>query len=326
MGAGMSRTLDRRELLAAALLAPLAARIPARSGVRPLALVTADLEEHVVAVDLETGRVVRRIGTAAGPRSIEASPAGIAVVCHTAGGAVTLLDTRTLRPVRVLRGFSEPRYTATDLAGRYAYVSDSAQGAVAVVDLGRGRVVHRTEVGGAPRHLTLHPAGRTLWVALGTTALHVAVLDVAEPARPRLRARIRPPFLAHDVVFAPDGLTAWVTAGTAREVGLYHVGTRRLRRRIAADGGPQHVAFLGRTAFVTSGDDGTLRVHAATTGRRLARAAIPTGSYNVQHGWGRVLTASLTTGEFTVLDGRGRTLRSLEPARSSHDVCFAAGR
>jgi DNA-binding beta-propeller fold protein YncE len=323
----LTRTLDRREFLAAALLAPLAARIPARlDGGGPLALVTADLEEHVVAVDVSTGRVVRRIGTAADPRSIEAAPGGVAVVCHTAEGAVTLLDTGTLRPVRVLRAFAEPRYTAAAPGGRYAYVTDSGRGEVAVLDLARGRVVHRTEVGGAPRHLALHPSGRLLWAALGNTARHVAVLDLAEPARPRLRARIRPPFLAHDVVIAPDGTTAWVTAGTAREVGLYDVRTRRLRTRVAADAAPQHVAFLGRTAFVTSGDDGALRVHAAATGRRLARAAIPSGSYNVQHGWGRILTASLATGEFTVLDGRGRTLRSLAPARSSHDVCFAVRR
>jgi hypothetical protein len=64
--------MDRRAFLAATASLALAPDASARlAGGTPLALVTADLESHVVAVDLSTGRVVRHVATEAGPRSIE---------------------------------------------------------------------------------------------------------------------------------------------------------------------------------------------------------------------------------------------------------------
>jgi len=41
---------------------------------------------------------------------------------------------------------------------------------VLTIDLGRGRVVHRTDVGGPARHLGLPADGRRLWTALGNRA------------------------------------------------------------------------------------------------------------------------------------------------------------
>ncbi|HEX7255127.1 MAG TPA: hypothetical protein VF236_04300 [Gaiellaceae bacterium] len=89
---------------------------------------------------------------------------------------------------------------------------------------------------------------------------------------------------------------------------------------------PQHVTFLGRRAYVTSGGDGTLRVHSAATGRVLSGSRIPIGSFNVQEGWGRILTPSLSAGTLCVLDGNGRRLRQLDVARSSHDGCLVLAR
>ena len=98
-----------------------------RLGGTPVALVTADTEGYVAVVGLSEGRVVQRIATPAGPRSIQAV-GRTAVVGHTAGGSVTLVDGPDLRARRVLRGFGEPRYTAGGADGRVAYVTDSARG------------------------------------------------------------------------------------------------------------------------------------------------------------------------------------------------------
>jgi hypothetical protein len=73
---------------------------------------------------------------------------------------------------------------------------------------------------------------------------------------------------------------------------------------------------------VTSGDDGTLRVH-ALSGRLLRVTPIPVGSYNVQRGPGRVLTPSLAHGTLCVLDDAGNVSRRVHVASSSHDACFA---
>ena len=96
--------------------------------------------------------------------------------------------------------------------------------------------------------------------------------------------RIRPPFLAHDVGFTPGGRRVWVTSGDRGRIAIYEASSGELVRTIAADARPQHVTFMGDRAFVTSGDDAVLRVH-ALDGRRLRSAPVPVGSFNVQGSW-----------------------------------------
>jgi len=319
--------MNRRELLTSAAGLPLALSIAPqalarRLGGRPLALVTADTRSHVAAVELGSGRLVARIKTIAGPRSIESVAGRVAVVAHTAEGAVSVVDGRRLAVRGVLRGFDEPRYTAAHPDGRHAYVTDSGSGQVVVVDVLAGRILHRTDLDGPARHVSLDPAGRLLWVALGAKAAEVALLDVSARLRPRLLRTIRPPYLAHDVGFDPAGSAVWVTSGDRGTIGVYDRRTHRLRFTIPAAAPPQHVTFAGRLAFVTSGDDGSLRVHDLAGGRLLRETAVPIGSYNVQRGFGRVLTPSLDRGTLCVLDERGSLVERVQVAPSSHDACF----
>jgi DNA-binding beta-propeller fold protein YncE len=322
--------MDRRSFLAAAAVAPFAlssrAARAALLGGTPLALVTADLESHVAAVDLSTGRVVRRLPTLTGPRSIESFGGRTAVVAHTEVGALTLISGPSLRVRAVVRGFGEPRYTAADPRGRYAYVTDSLRGEVAVVDMVRAEVVASVALGGPARHLSLSPSGKQLWVVLGSEASEVAVLDVREPRHPRVVATLRPPYLAHDVGFAPDGRAVWVSSGDRGTIAVYDARTRSIGFRLAADAAPQHVTFIAGRAYVASGDDGLLRVHDAATGRLRRTTRLPLGSYNVQEGWGVVLTPSLSQGTLCVARRDGHLRSRVDVARSSHDACFVMSR
>ena len=86
--------MKRRDFLFAAAAPLVAAAAPERllaamAGGGVVALVTADLESHLVAVDTGSGRVVKRIPVSPGPRSIESSGFGQAVVAHTAHGRVS---------------------------------------------------------------------------------------------------------------------------------------------------------------------------------------------------------------------------------------------
>jgi hypothetical protein len=76
-----------------------------------------------------------------------------------------------------------------------------------------------------------------------------------------------------------------------------------------------------RHAFVTSGDDGTLRTHDALSGRLLRTARIAAGSYNIANGFGVVFMPSLSQGTLCLADRRGGVTRSVHVARSSHDAC-----
>jgi DNA-binding beta-propeller fold protein YncE len=313
--------VNRREFVVAAAALAVAPEALGRSlGGWPVALVTADLESKVVVVE-RNGRVARSIKTLPDPRSIEVV-GRTAVVAHTARGALTLIDTRRLRVRGVIQGLDEPRYAAGEPDGRYAFVTDSGSGALVVVDVVRGRVVGRLALGGPARHVTVDASGSLLWAALGTKADRIAIVDVRNPAKPLLLGRIRPGFLAHDLGFGPGGELVWVTSGDRRQIAIYNRRTGRAVARLSGGAPPQHVTFAGRRAFVTSGDDGSLRIHAALSGRLLAQSAVPHGSYNVQEGVGVIVTPSLSQGTLCIFDRSGRLMRRSRVARSSHDACF----
>jgi len=312
--------MDRRGFLLGTAALAFASRVPLHP--RTVALVTADLESRLVAVDLPGGHVRGQVATLPYPRSVE-RVGRTAVVAHSDIGAVTLVDGPSLSVRRVLREFGEPRYTAGHPDGRHAWVTDGARGEVVALDVLAGRVLGRATVGPKARHVTLDRSARTLWVALGSKAEQVAVVDVSQPSRPRLVRRFRPPFLAHDVGFAPDGRHAWVSSGDRNQLAVYDVRTGLVLARPYGDAPPQHVTFAGRLAFVTSGWSGTLRVH-RVDGRPLARTVVPVGSYNVQQTGGWVVTPALGRGYLTVCDELGRVRRSERVARSSHDACIVA--
>jgi len=284
-----------------------------------VALVTADLESRLVAVDLASGRIQRYVDTLPKPRSIE-TVGGMAVVAHSELGAISLVRGETLEVVRVLRGFGEPRYTAGHPDGRHAYVTDAERGEVVVLDVIRGSVLGRERVGHLARHVTIDPTGRTLWVALGRQAKQIAIVTLARPARPRFIGLLRPPFLAHDVAWTPDGARVWVSSGDRDELAVYNPRTGKALRTLSGDAPPQHVSFRRDRAYVTSGDSGTLRVH-RVNGHALRTTAVPEGSYNVQQAHGWVVTPGLGRGSLCILDARGRLVRREQVARSSHDAC-----
>jgi DNA-binding beta-propeller fold protein YncE len=316
--------MDRRGFVVGTAALALAPRALARMlAATPTALVTADEEARLVAVDLATGRVRRYVRTRPKPRSIEAV-GDVAVVAHSELGAITIVDA-SFGVRHTLGGLGEPRYTAAHPDGRHAYVSDAERGEVVVLDVLRGRIVGREPVGRRARHLGLHPNARRLWVALGRKAERIAVVDVRVRSRPRLLGTIRPPFLAHDVGFAPDGGRVWVSSGDQDELAVYDARNVRLLARVRGDAPPQHVTFEGERVYVTSGDSGTLRVH-HVGGRLLRTTRVPTGSYNVQQAQGWVVTPGLGRGSLCILDAQGRLVRREQIARSSHDACIVAGR
>ena len=308
MSRGRISRVNRREFIALAAAAPLAARaLVAAAASAPWALVTCDAESRLAVVDLEGFRVVRSIATLPDPRSVELVGTR-AVVCHTAAGAVSIVGQHGVE--HVLRDFAEPRYTAAHPDGRHAFVSDSGRSGVVAIDVLRGTTLGRVKLPGWARHLTIDATGRRLWVGLGSASAHVAVIDL-----PALRhsSTVTPGFGAHDVGIAPSG-ELWITAGDARTLAVGHVVHE-------ADAAPQHVTFGDNVAYVTSGAAGVLRV-LTLDGRLVRTTPIPVGSYNVQYGFGRVLTASLAHGTLTVLDRHGVDLRRLRVARSCHDACF----
>ena len=319
--------VNRRQFLTGSAAASFAlacdpAAAAGRVGGSGVAFVTADLESQVVLVELASGRTIARIPTAPGPRSIEAVHRRAAVVAHTEHGLITLIDAVS-RSIRAeLDGFESPRYAAVLPSADLVYITDSATEEVVTVDAVHGRILARTLVPGPARHIGASIDGRILWTALGTAATQIAVLDNGNPRRPRFDRTIAPPFPAHDVTFAPDGRTVWVTSGSERRLALYRSG-HRPSRVLASGAAPQHVAFSRDKVFVACGDDGVVHRH-RLDGERVREARVPVGSYNVTFGWGRVVTPSLRQGTLSMLDRNGRVRAVEHIARAAHDACILA--
>jgi len=322
--------MNRRRFLLTALAAPAALALDpvralgAASGGATVALATADLESHIVALEVATGRLVKRIRTVPSPRSIESSPYGQVVVAHTPIGALSILDAATLSVRAVLRGLDEPLYTAMHFGEALAYVTDSGREEVVTVDLDRKRIVARTRVPGPARHISID-SGTMLWTSLGSAAGRIAVLDLSDPRRPRLARVVDPPFLAHDVVFAPDGAHVWVTSGASNALAIYRLTGGR-PRVLAAAAPPQHVAFDGQRVFVASGRDGTVQ-RRRRDGSVVHVSRVPHGSYNVTCSSGSpspaLVTPSLNEGTVAVLALGGGVRFVRRVTRSAHDACIA---
>jgi DNA-binding beta-propeller fold protein YncE len=311
----------KRTLLLLAVLAVPASNAAPLGG-EPVALVTAETQNQLLVVHLFTGRVIRRMHMPADPQNVETTRTDdAAAVVSTRAGAVTLLALPGLRVRRTLRGFRTPHIAAFAPKGRYLYVTDDARGQLVTIGLRRGRIVSRTFVGFGAHHMSFRAGHHELWIVLGERARSIALVDTTYPSRPRRTGFFSPGGLVHDLAFAPGGRRVWIAYDDRSSVGVFDARTRRLLASLPAGSPPQHVAF-GRYGYVTSGNEGRLRIF-SLGGRLLGMARTPVGSFNLGLGGGVVLTSSLSGGTLTELHTSGRSIWTRRVAQTARDAAFA---
>lgn len=315
--------MKRALLLVAVLALPAGSHAAAPRG--PVALVTAESQNQLVAVEVDSGHILRRLAMPADPENVEAY-AGEAAVVSTRGGAVTLVDPRTLRVQRILRGFGSPHIAAFSPDGEYLYVTDDARGQLAVI---RNRVVRKLFVGYGAHHMAFSPDQRRLWIVLGERARSIAVVDTHRPARPRVLGHVDPRGLAHDAAFTPDGRFVWVAYDDSSYVRVFRAATGRPVATLYAGPPPGHVRFdaasgiarFGRYAYVTSGNAGTVRVFDWRRRRLVRIVHTGPGSFNLDIDRGLLATSSLTQGRLFAWDN-GRALLNKAVASAARDVAL----
>jgi DNA-binding beta-propeller fold protein YncE len=309
-------------LVPVALVLLLPAPGAATSSGRPVALVTAETANEVLAVSLGKygGHIIRRVHLV-DPLMIASARHGPAVVVNPRG-TVTLLAWHSLRPIKVFHGFSSPKVAEVAPNGQLAYVTDERTGDLTVINLARRRIVGRVFVGLQAHHFAISPDGSLIWVALGETATTIVRLEASNPRKPLVVGRIHPPHGAHDVGFTPDGKLAWVTSPTATQVEVYSAAGKLLEGAKAGRG-PQHVAFSGSSALVSSGYGSSLESIAwRAPYHRLLAVTVPYGSFNLATYSGFVVTTSLFTGQVTEL--RVRDLHRLWTTRVAPAARYVA--
>ena len=118
-------------------------------------------------------------------------------------------------------------------------------------------------------------------------------------------------------------------SGTLRRqigcVTLARAADRRLMFRVPVGTAPQHVAFSGADAYLTSGYGSTIEMVELSTGRVLKRASAPYGSFEIDAANGYVTTSSLLRGTVAIYDRRLTLLRRRQLARATRDVAIMPG-
>ena len=296
-----------------------------RSATRPIqALVTAETENRVLVVDLPSGRVVRRIAVAQDPEDLATDGnGGVVAVVSSAAGKVTLLAGDTFRPFKVIGGFGSPHIAAIAPDDQHVYVTDDSRGTVTVINLFTLRRTSTIVVGAGAHHLSFDPWHNQAWVALGESATTIVILDTSTFDQPTVTGRFEPGFPVHDVEFAPEGHQVWVTSSGGPDVTVFRPVDRHVLFRVPVGPGPQHVAFDGRYAYLTSGYGSAIEQVDAATGRILARAAAPYGSFELAAADGYVVTSSLLRGTLAIYTPRLKLLRTVYLAPATREVAIS---
>jgi YVTN family beta-propeller protein len=321
---GSSRSAEHSRVREAAA-AP-AAPGPRRAAVvpAPQALVTDETQNRLLLVSLPSGRVAQRTVLPPDPEDIAASPhGGVVVVVSSRAGKVTVLDRRTMRPLKTFGGFDLPHIAAISPDGDHVYITDDARGTLTVIRLSELRVTSTVRVGAGAHHLTSRPDQRRLWVALGESAKRIVILDTSRADHPRVLGAFGLTFAAHDLSFSPDGRRVWITSSTSSEVTVLDAKTRRVAFRVGVGPAPQHIAFDGHTAYLTSGYGSRIESVNAATGAVIRTTSSPYGSFELAAADGYVAAASLLRGTLAIYTPSLRLLRVVALAPATREVAIS---
>jgi DNA-binding beta-propeller fold protein YncE len=290
----------------------------------PQALVTAETENQLLVVDLPSGRIVHRVTLPADPEDLAATGyGGVVVVVSARAGRVTVLNRDTLRPIRAFGGFDEPHIAAISPDDSYAYITDDARGTLTVIRLSDMRVTSTVAVGLGAHHLSFSPDEHQVWVGLGESAHRISILDTTDPNRPRLIGGFSPGFPAHDLSFSPDGTRVWITSAAGPDVTAFDARTHRPLFRVRVGAPPQHIAFDGRYAYLTSGYGSVIARVDTATGRVISRARAPYGSFELAAADGYVAVSSLLRGTLAIYNSGLRLVRVVRLAPADREVAIS---
>lgn len=308
-----------------------AARAPARSQ----ALVTDETQGRLLVVNLPSGRIAQSIPVPADPEDIAASGAGgVVIVVSAAAGKVTIINRDKLKVVKTFGGFEQPHIAAISPDGGYAYITDDSRGTLTVIRLSDLKITDTVAVGVGAHHLAFSPTMRTIWIALGESAQRITTLStvargtkgarpVVDPGHPRVVGRFTPGFPAHDLGFSPDGRTVWITSAAGPDVTAFDSRTHHMRFRVPVGAPPQHLAFRGRYAYLTSGYGSVIEKVTVSTGHVVARASAPYGSFELAVGDGYVVSASLLRGTLAIYTPNLKPVRVVTLAPATREVAIS---
>ena len=206
------------------------------------------------------GRRLFAVGSMAGQMKMAAPTAAPGGDAHAAAkelGGLLILDATAANAASatLVAVGRAPAHVIVDARGERAYVSNSEDDAVSVVDAARGSVVGSIPTAASPHGLRMSPDGREIYVA-GTKGNTVSVIDVATS---KAVARIPVGKAPVQVGFTPDGTRVYVSLRDDNAVAVVDTRTRRLITTIPVGRSPIQVFATPDGNFVYVANQGTER-------------------------------------------------------------------
>ena len=188
-------------------------------------------------LDPTTGEVIRR-APISDPYQLWFSPDGRHFVVNAlAVNHVDVYDGHTLLHKRRFRLPTMPSHLSYAPDGSMVYVSLQTSGELVAIDLRTMTVAWKSAIGKTPAGVFWHD-NKVLVGIMGSD--YVAVVD---PAAGRVVRRIRTGRGAHNLFYAPDGRTIYVTNRVEGTVSVLEAGSLNILRTYTVPNGPDCIAF-----------------------------------------------------------------------------------
>lgn len=210
-----------------------------------------------------------------------------------AGGRLMVLDSLNVArgPVADIAIGPHPAHVVTSTDGKLAFITDSEENAVQVVDLAAMRILRAIPTGAYPHGLRASPDGRELYVA-NVKSESVSVIDTVSLTEV---TRIKVGKGPVQVGFTPDGSKVFVSLNGEGKVAVIDRGTRKPVGKLAVGRNPVQVFATPDSKLVYVANQGTEKKPDNTV------SVIDVGANRV--------IATVTTGKGAhgvVVDGGGR--------------------
>jgi YVTN family beta-propeller protein len=170
-------------------------------------------------------------------------------------GMLLVFDAGALNrgPVASVKVGRHPAHVVVDAAAARAFVTNSEDNSVSVIDLSQGRVVGEVGTGAFPHGLRVSPDGGEIYVA-NVKDGSVSVIDTAAL---REAARIPVGRAPVQVGFTPDGRHVYVSLRDENRVAVIDTSTRRVIAKVPVGRGPIQVFATPDGASVFVANQGT---------------------------------------------------------------------
>jgi DNA-binding beta-propeller fold protein YncE len=217
--------------------------------------------------------------------SISGEPVATAADSLVIGGELGRRRSRRPRSERALiRGVPRSRPTAS------TPTSPTTRGTLTAIDLANLRVTSTIHVGAGAHHLCFDLKDQMAWVALGESARNLVLLSTRDLDHPRVIGHFPPSLPVHDLACSPEGPRVWLTSASGPDVTVV---------------------------------DGLEQVD-ANTGRILAKAKTPYGSFELAADGRYVVNSSLLRGTLAVYTPQLKLLRVVHLAPATREVALSS--